>query len=530
MNDENAYSNLSYLKSIFSTSDEDGFLKNYQRLADFFPALIYVYDADKKRIGYFNKKFSELLGFTQDDFISFGESWNDLVFKEDADKFNENLQKFHELKDDEHYTFDNRFNRKQGDWKYFRTLGTVLRRNNDGKPVAALFVAQDITETLANSEELKKAKDLIRETELLHEYGIYNYDKAADKMTWSEGMYDIFEIEKKDAENISLGYLLSFIDDDDKEDVRKQMKDKLLQGADFNHSFSVITAKGNHKFCINRAKVIHDEHNNGIKIIGSIRDVTKEILAERELQRNIKDLSRSNKELEEFAYAASHDLQEPLRKITIFANRLQEKFYEQLGTDGKIYLDRINASARNMHMLIESLLDISRTTRTTQHYQLTDLDQVFAIVKGEFELKIEEDEATIITNGLPAIEAIASQMVQLFNNLLSNALKFKSTDRKPVITVTADKLSKEDKAKLLLPEKDFYLLCFEDNGIGFEQEYAEKVFQIFQRLHGKAEYPGSGIGLSICKKIIDKHNGLIWAESEAGKGTRFYIVLPENQE
>jgi light-regulated signal transduction histidine kinase (bacteriophytochrome) len=225
-----------------------------------------------------------------------------------------------------------------------------------------------------------------------------------------------------------------------------------------------------------------------------------------------------NKELEEFVYVASHDLQEPLRKITSFSERLKEKLPTDIDPDIQMYLSRILVATGNMRNLIENLLEFSRTSRFSEPFTQVELNEIIMQVKSDLELKIEETNTIISTDNLPTIEGIALQMRQLFTNLLTNAIKFKSPDKHPVITITSRPV-----------ENNKYEITVKDEGIGFEQEYATRIFQIFQRLHGKSEYPGSGIGLAICKKIVDNHHGEIIAKSEAGKGASFIITLPQSQ-
>jgi signal transduction histidine kinase len=254
-------------------------------------------------------------------------------------------------------------------------------------------------------------------------------------------------------------------------------------------------------------------------------------LAEKKLELTVKDLDRSNKDLEEFAYIASHDLQEPLRKISAFSSRLAYKYNEQLGEEGKLYLSKITAAAAGMKELIENLLQISRTVVHSQPFVSTDLDRILNEVKQNLDLKIEERNAQITISNLPVIETLPSQMKQLFNNLLSNALKFSLKDVTPVVNINSLEISLTEANQLKLPEhKTYYKITVKDNGIGFKQEFANNLFKIFYRLNSKSEYPGTGIGLAICKKIVEKHNGLIWAESEAGKGAAFFIVFPKTQD
>jgi light-regulated signal transduction histidine kinase (bacteriophytochrome) len=248
------------------------------------------------------------------------------------------------------------------------------------------------------------------------------------------------------------------------------------------------------------------------------------------LENKIKELDRSNKELEEFAYIASHDLQEPLRKITSFSERLIEKLPENLEPDVQIYLNRMLAATNNMRILIDNLLEFSRTSRNREPFVKADLNNILAEVKADLELKIEETSAVIIAEKLPVIDAIPMQMRQLFSNLLTNAIKFRNPEKPPHINITCTIISEEEREEYhLRPDGPYFRIEVKDEGIGFEQEFSLKIFQIFQRLHGKSEYPGSGIGLAICKKIVDNHCGHIYAVSEPGNGATFVIILPEIQ-
>jgi light-regulated signal transduction histidine kinase (bacteriophytochrome) len=248
------------------------------------------------------------------------------------------------------------------------------------------------------------------------------------------------------------------------------------------------------------------------------------------LENKVRELDRSNKELEEFAYIASHDLQEPLRKITSFSERLKEKLPSNLEPDVQLYLNRMLAATDNMRTLIDNLLEFSRTSRISEPFVKTDLNNIISEVRADLELKIEETSTDIRSDTLPVVDAIPMQMRQLFTNLFTNAIKFKGEDSTPVIEIKCAVLSEEEKeSNHLRQNSKYYKITVKDHGIGFDQEFSMKIFQIFQRLHGKAEYPGSGIGLAICKKIVENHSGRIFAESEPGKGAEFITILPESQ-
>lgn len=519
---------INYLRLLFADGT-DGVLNDYKRLADFFPALVFVFDANQKKLAYVNKQFNTLLGYDQEDLSGLDYDWNKIIFKDDKEKFQEELQKCYALKDEESYSYNNRLTHKEGKWLYFRMKGTVLRRDSEGKPEALLFIAEDITEQQMSSEELHRTKELISETEKMNRFGMYSYDAITDSFTWSDGVYKLFDVSRETNPSPNYDFFKQFIVPEDRQRMADIRKNILPDTSDYENVFSIQTEKGDIKILLDIVKVLRNEAGEVVKYIGSLRDITKERLYERELQKNIKDLYNSNKELEDFAYVASHDMQEPLRKITTFSTRLYDKFSTQLGDEGKTYLERMNVAANNMRILIENLLEISRTSREDHHFTKINLREAIQAAINELELKIEEHKVTIkILTEIPEIEAVPSLMAQLFSNLLNNAIKFRSKSL-PVITVSARAINKTERENLFLPEKTFFEIAVTDNGIGFEQEFAERVFQIFQRLHGKAEYPGSGIGLSICKKIVDKHNGIIYAKSEIGRGTTFFVVLPEKQ-
>ena len=274
-----------------------------------------------------------------------------------------------------------------------------------------------------------------------------------------------------------------------------------------------------------------DDQGKPVKFAGSIRDITSQRSIEDELRNKVEQLNHSNRELEEFAYVASHDMQEPLRKITTFSDRLSEKYKDVLTGEGLMYLSRMIASAENMRTLINDLLDFSRITKTEQPFEPVKLDFVLRQVKTELELTIEETGTMIHSGSLPVVDAISSQMKQLFTNLIGNAIKFHKPGIAPVITIESMVLDEKDKRDFELPSNYvYYKIMISDNGIGFEEEYTSRIFQVFQRLHGKSEYPGSGIGLAICKKILEYHNGVIFAQNIPQIGARFTFVLPQRQQ
>ncbi|MCC6280472.1 MAG: PAS domain-containing protein [Saprospiraceae bacterium] len=277
----------------------------------------------------------------------------------------------------------------------------------------------------------------------------------------------------------------------------------------------------------------HDDDGKPDNVVGVLllKDVSELNKKQRELEVRVQQLDRSNRELQQFAYVASHDLQEPLRKIMSFGERLTRKYDALLTGEGKEYISRMNNAAQRMETLINDLLTFSRSTQTDRKFELTDLNSVFTHVLADMDT-VERTKAQItLPDSLPVIESIPSQMRQLFQNLLNNALKFAHKDRPPQVEVSCRLAAGTELPEnyALLPEKDYCIIEIEDNGIGFDQSNAERIFTIFQRLHGRSEYGGSGVGLAICKKIADNHQGAIFADGLEGKGALFTVVLPLKQ-
>jgi PAS domain S-box-containing protein len=290
------------------------------------------------------------------------------------------------------------------------------------------------------------------------------------------------------------------------------------------------------------------EHDKTVGILHVAIDVTTQVkakLAAEETTRKIEtavvertkelaeandSLQRSNAELAQFAYIASHDLQEPLRKISTFSQMLEHSL-GNINETSRNYLDRIKDSTSRMAKLVKDVLGYSQLGNNEEMLEMVNLQQIVEGIKTDYELMIEQKNATISCAGLPTIQAIPLQMSQLFGNLLSNSLKYASTTARPVITISASLVPQEELRHFFSPplETDYYKIEFKDNGIGFKQEYADRIFNIFQRLHGKMEFAGTGIGLAMCQKIVQNHHGKISAKGKLEQGSTFIILLPSKQ-
>lgn len=265
--------------------------------------------------------------------------------------------------------------------------------------------------------------------------------------------------------------------------------------------------------------------DQGLVMINNITDLKNNQI---ELEAKVKDLDRSNKELEQFAYVASHDLQEPLRKIRMLGDRLKLKFTGKMGDEGEDYINRMQNAASRMNQLISDLLNFSRVSKVQSEPEVVNLNQVLRNIQQDLEEAIMSSEAQMEVGPLPVLWGDGRQLGQLFLNLLSNALKFRKPGVVPVVKVFQQPVSGEFLNQHGLNKNTKWLqIVIKDNGIGFENKYTERIFTIFQRLHGRNEYQGTGIGLAICKKVVENHHGHITAESQPGEGATFYVTLPQ---
>lgn len=299
---------------------------------------------------------------------------------------------------------------------------------------------------------------------------------------------------------------------DEREHVASNMNTLYDQG---HHTveYRFLNSAGEYRWLHDDMRLVYDSANEPLEIIGSCIDVTNTKEVEGLLQEHARDLMRSNADLQQFAYVASHDLKEPLRMVVNYVQLLEESYKDKLDDEARLFISFIVDGAMNMKDLIDGLLEYSRIGAPDQKFVQTSCEEVFESVVNSLQMAIDESGATVTHDELPVVNAVETQMFQLFQNLIGNAIKFRS-ERPAQIHVSAES------------GKDGWTFSVRDNGIGLESKYVNKIFIIFQRLYTKDEYPGTGIGLALCKKIVEWHGGRIWIESEPNKGTTFYFILP----
>lgn len=323
------------------------------------------------------------------------------------------------------------------------------------------------------------------------------------------------------------------------EDIANGWKESVLSGKEFNKEMLVRRQDGVYQWHAVNALPLRNAEGDIASWVCSASNIHNQKKFTSELKKQISErtqslkelnteLEHSNKNLEQFAFIASHDLQEPLRKIKTFSAMLNDNYVSTMPIEAKKLIGKICASSDRMVSLIQDVLHFSRINTAENAFAKTDINLILNAVIEDFGLLIAEKHATIKTEVLPVVEVIPPQINQLFYNLLSNSLKFHKKDQRPQITISSRNLTLVETMKHPALDKryKYFELLFADEGIGFDQKFEGKIFQIFQRLHAKEDYPGTGIGLALCKKIVLNHNGLIFGESHEGAGALFHIILP----
>ena len=400
----------------------------------------------------------------------------------------------------------------QKEVKHFFVKGTFIL-NEKGEPEKMLGVNMDITSKKRSDELLKKSEQLYKtfaanmpDTEVL----LFDLD---GKIMLTEGNTQDPLFSRKDSME---GTQVSDI-------LREYNLEYLLKQPGVHE----VKEFENKFFKVQFVEIKNDAGNPFAGMILA-QDVTAIRQAQEDLEQKIADLNKSNSDLEQFAYVASHDLQEPLRKITSFGDRLKIKFSRDLPVEAVEYINRMFDASMRMQKLISDLLLFSRLTRSSEPFQQTDLNDVLKNIMNDIDIKIQQLGARISIQPLAVIDAVPSQMHQLFQNLILNSLKFHKKGIAPEIDISAGIYTGEQ-LKLKQAKRKYCKIDIRDNGIGFEQVNAERIFVLFQRLHGRSEFEGTGIGLSVCKKIIENHHGLIYAVSEEGQGSVFTVIIPLKQ-
>ncbi len=421
-----------------------------------------------------------------------------------------------------------------GSIRWLRTQGKVYF-NTENAAERFIGTVVDITSDKKYSEELerqveKRTKELVAKNEELNlaqelaKIGSWEWDVLSNTLTWTKNLYKIYDLKEEDG--ISFEKYISCLHPEDAEAVKNNISNAYETKHFPGFIHRIITPKQVVKTICSKGEITLDKNGNVIKMNGTAQDISQNIELTRKLEQKNIELERSNTELASFTYLASHDLQEPLRKIQTFIGKLLTTEVDNISERGKDYFERIVFAATRMQNLIIALLNYSQVNSEQMQLEKTDLNTIIEEVKRELTDVILDKKVVIHCDKLPTLNIVPLQFHQLFFNLIDNAIKYSQKDRLPEIIITCE-LTKDLIDQKNETEKYYWKIKITDNGIGFEPQYYEKIFELFQRLHGKTEYSGTGIGLAICKKVVENHKGIISTSSVVNEGTTFTIFIPE---
>lgn len=509
---------------------------HFKNIADNVPVLIWLSDTEKLCY-YFNKGWLEFTGRTIEQ--ETGNGWAEGIYPEDV----ENCLTAYNTSADARQEFymEYRLKRHDGVYRWISHKG-VPRYTARGTFIGYAGGCMDIQEQKNFAQELeKKVAERTIELKKLNDYlqlknnifahaeenamaGSYSWNLQTNDLEYSDNLFRMLGCEPQEFVP-SFEKFLNFIHPDDIElvadDGQKTFENQMI----VQHIYRVITKTGTIKFFRSSGNFTGEDDNRFM--VGSVQDVTKDTLMNEVLTKKNLELKHNNAELESFTYIASHDLQEPLRKIQSFSKLILTKELANLSATSNDYFSRIIAAAQRMQHLIDALLNYSSSNSLDNQSLPTDLNGIIDEVIYNLNDIIEEKKAIIEKADLPKLNVVQVQFYQLFSNIISNALKYSRPHIVPLIKISANIIA-ADEIKTGTTDKKgkYWKITIADNGIGFDQQYEFKIFELFQRLHGRNEYEGTGIGLAICNKIVHNHNGFIVAAGHPGVGAEFAIYLP----
>ena len=403
------------------------------------------------------------------------------------------------------------------------SLRTILVRDLEGRPIRFMGIVRDITELKEKEEALKASERRYRSLFDLSHDGVVFVGLDGPVEEANPAYLDMLGYELDELVGVTYQQLTPPRWAAMEADI---VAEQLLSRGYTDEYEKEYIRKGGSVFPVAvRAILVRDETGAPVRIMGIVRDITEQKQAKEALERHARDLARSNEELEQFAYVASHDLQEPLRKIRAFGALLADEKRESLDDEGQQYIDFMTDAAARMQTLVSDLLALSRVTTAAHPFEDLSLAEVFDTVLSDLSVALQEADGQVEVAATPTIEADRTQMEQLFRNLIGNALKFHRPGVPPRVTVEVAAQAQPIDA---VPGPA-HAIVVTDNGIGFESSQGSKLFQPFKRLHARHQYEGAGIGLAICEKIVLRHHGRITASGTPGAGATFTVTLPRRQ-
>ncbi|TDH17792.1 PAS domain S-box protein [Segetibacter sp. 3557_3] len=498
-----------YAEEALRVSEE-----RFRTLTDAIPQVIWA-NNEKGEANFFNQRWFQYTGLTYEE--SFGVGWEAIVHPDDGPKSIETWKKA--LK--EGHIFDTEYRLRNKEGKYCWFIGrNIPYKDNTGKVLEWFGSATNI-------EKLKEAQQLLRNmSDRLHialeagQLGSFEYDFELKKVYGTAKWNEIYGYAAD--QSLTNDSILSIVNPEDRQKIEIVIKQAISEGGVFNVEYRIEPKQGGIRWVKSSGRVLFDENKKPLKLVGIALDFTEQKLFTEELTRLVSDrtheLQKSNDSLRQFAHVASHDLKEPVRKIKVFINRLKDQFSNVFPEKAMTYLLKVESSTDRMISMIDGILSYSLLSRADNFVEQVNLHSIMNEIESLLEVLMQAKNAVIKRSLLPTVCGNSTLIFQLFYNLVLNSLKFSKTDEPSIIDITSSMISQND--------REYAKITLSDNGIGFEEKYKDVIFDTFSRLNPLNEYEGTGLGLALCKQIVERHGGEIWADGQLNKGATFTLLLP----
>ncbi|EDX82904.1 PAS fold family [Synechococcus sp. PCC 7335] len=497
---------------------------------------------------YYSPRFKAILGYEEDEIAYEFSEFKSRLHPDDRERILSAVQ--NHLSQKVPYDVEYRLRTKQGDYRWIHAQGQAIW-DDAQQPIRMAGSISDITERRQATARIQEVTQRLALATDSAGIGVWDYYPIENRLIWDEQMYALYGITASTFGGAYEAWQQG-VHPEDLPAAHTNLQAALAGERDFHPEFRVVWPDGQVRYIEAHAIVLRDDSGKAQRMIGVNWDITARKQAQddlrqlnedleaqvkartREVELRAKELERSNAELQQFAYVASHDLQEPLRTVSSFTELLVQEYGDRLDGEAEEYVEFIVDGSLRMQQLIKDLLAYSRVDSRGKAFAQTDCEQVLKRVLVNLKFAIADGQANITHDPLPEIFADESQVQQLFQNLISNALKFRG-EKLPHVHISASLQPAQPAEQIdnqacthnqASSEQLSWRFCVSDNGIGIEPDYREKIFEIFQRLHSRRIYAGTGIGLAICRKIVQRHGGHIWVEESADKGAAFCFTLP----
>ncbi|HSP12678.1 MAG TPA: PAS domain S-box protein [Salegentibacter sp.] len=463
--------------------------------------------------------FTKLFGYNGDKNLFPLEEWSEKVHPEDLEETQESLE--NHLSDQNKRKWNRKYRFLNSDGEYIHIIeNAYILRVNSGTAYRMIGALRDVTDLYEYEKELFMSNERFKYLTKATSDAIWDWDLEKNEVYWGEGFESLFGYKLSEL-SADIHLWSENIHPEDMDTAVGSLEDAIAGNeTKWEAEYRFVTENGEYKYVYDRGYIVRDKTGKAIRAVGAMQDISKSKDYEsslkslnEDLKKHAKELEISNAELEQFAYVASHDLQEPLRMVTSFLTQLEKKYTDKLDDKAHTYINFAVDGAKRMRSIILDLLEFSRVGRSEDKQENIDVNEIIEELKTLYRKEIKDSGAVIKTGNLPEIVAPKAPIRQVFQNLISNSIKYRKVSMPPEIEINAEESGK------------FFVFSIKDNGIGIDSEYFERIFIIFQRLHQREKYSGTGMGLAVTKKIIENLGGKIWLESREGEGSIFYFSI-----